>query len=58
MVNLVFGNNVPIQVCASTVADQYFYPPVSAVKPEKKLDSFVFNFAKGSMPTIHIKDKS
>ncbi|KAF1753104.1 hypothetical protein GCK72_019661 [Caenorhabditis remanei] len=46
-----------IGVVSSNGLDQYFYTSPSTQKPEKKPEAYVFNFAKGSMPIIHIQPK-
>ncbi|KAF1749501.1 hypothetical protein GCK72_025969 [Caenorhabditis remanei] len=50
-----------VGVVSSNGLDQYFYTSSSTQKPEKpekKSEAYVFNFAKGAMPTIHIQAKS
>ncbi|KAF1754529.1 hypothetical protein GCK72_021092 [Caenorhabditis remanei] len=46
-----------VGVVSSNGLDQYFYTSAPTQKPEKKPEAFVFNFAKGSMPTVHIHPK-
>ncbi|PIC22250.1 hypothetical protein B9Z55_016373 [Caenorhabditis nigoni] len=50
------------QASSGSTLDQYFYPPPSLPaqnqpKAEKKPDTFILNFAKGSSPTVNILQK-
>ena len=49
-------NEWTLQVTSSSL-DQYFYTAPPAPKSEKKPEAYVFNFNKGSAPTIYIQSK-
>ncbi|CAL2052413.1 unnamed protein product [Caenorhabditis brenneri] len=53
----VYQVNPQDQNVTSSSLDQYFYTTPPVPKSEKKPEAYVFNFNKGSAPTIYIQSK-